>query len=332
MFGNQENLEVPADARGTMTANTRRRKAWVVAVLAMVWVAWPATSRPVRAESRWSGSRIMAEVMQRHHLSPYVFEEQTMILMDAADHLDVRQLRRFSRIEIDGSVKFLLVFDNPAEIRGVSLLALRSPGGQIHNGIYLPAFGRELKSSGDASRGSHFLGTDFALEDLAFETTTGYDYIRAPDRITDRAAYFVVEAYPQNGDGGTGDGDKSIYSLRRHQIRQDTFFIVRTDYYDRRGRFFKSQTFHDLKRVDGDMWRADMILMENHRERHKTLVKIDRRIFSRDYVPPAIFTPRWLFESRHLRDTQTGLFQDATRPPVPENAAGGQDEGRRTED
>jgi hypothetical protein len=53
-----------------------------------------------------------------------------------------------------------------------------------------------------------------------------------------------------------------------------------------------------------------MLLMENQKERHKTLIKIDRRIFSRDYVPPEIFTPAWLLEDRHVQGTQRHLFQD----------------------
>jgi hypothetical protein len=45
------------------------------------------------------------------------------------------------------------------------------------------------------------------------------------------------------------------------------------------------------------MWRADMILMEDSKEHHKSLIKINRRIFSRDYVSAEIFTADWLFKN-----------------------------------
>ena len=105
---------------------------------------WPLPSKTAHAEEEWTGQRIMKEAFKRHHLSPYVYEEQTMILMDSAGHRDVRDVRRFSRVESDGTVKFLLVFDNPAEVRGVALLAIRYPSGKTESGVYLPAFGKKL--------------------------------------------------------------------------------------------------------------------------------------------------------------------------------------------
>jgi hypothetical protein len=62
------------------------------------------------------------------------------------------------------------------------------------------------------------------------------------------------------------------------------------------------------------MWRANMILMENYKGRHKTLLKINQRVFSHDYVPPEIFTAAWLLENRHILDTKKRLLQDAFRP------------------
>ena len=45
----------------------------------------------------WSGLQIMREAKRRHEHFPYVFEEQTMVLIDAQGNRSVRKLRRFSR-------------------------------------------------------------------------------------------------------------------------------------------------------------------------------------------------------------------------------------------
>ncbi|MBW1841918.1 MAG: outer membrane lipoprotein-sorting protein [Deltaproteobacteria bacterium] len=246
----------------------------------------PIFSTLSNAGETWNGRRIMEEVLQRHELYPYVFEEQTMILIDSAGNRDVRKVRRFSRVEADGTVKYLLVFDNPAEVRGVALLVIRHRTGRVDSRIYLPAFGREMISTAGNRRGGHFLGTDFSIEDLTVEVLSDFRYIRETDHEIDKIPYFVIAAFPINAEIERSTG----YGLRRHFIRQDNFFIVRTDYYDPRIRFVKQRTHHDLKRVDGDMWRNNMILMENHKEQHKSLIKIDRRVFSRDYVPSEIFT------------------------------------------
>ena len=280
-------------------------------VLIPALLFFPVFSEPVQANEIWTGPLIMDEVFKRHELFPYVFEEQTMIMMDSEGNRDVRKVRRFSRVEKDGTVKYLLVFDHPSEIRGVALLAIRQHTGHVESWIYLPAFEKKLKSNALKSRGSHFLGTDFALEDLAAEVLSDFRYVRVADKKINKIAHFIVEAFPQDEKIERNTG----YSLRRHFIRKDNFFIIRTDYYDRRVRLFKSQTCHDLKRVDGDMWRANMILMENHKEQHTTLIKIDRRVFSHDYVPPEMFTSTWLLENRHIQGTERRFSR--TPPDLP---------------
>ncbi|MFC1886928.1 outer membrane lipoprotein-sorting protein [Thermodesulfobacteriota bacterium] len=268
-------------------------------------------NRRAWADKTWTGRLIMEEAFNRHELFPYVFEKQTMILMDDEGNRDVRLVRRFSRVEKDKTVKYLLVFDNPAEIRGVALLAVRHHSSRREVGIYLPALGKKLKFKSGDNGSSHFLGTDFAIGDLTKEMLSDFRYIRAADQKIDKIVYFVVEAFPKNEKIEQNTG----YSLRRHFIRHDNFFIVRTDYFDRLKRFSKRQTRHDLKKVDGDMWRADMILMENSKERHKTLIKINQRVFSRDYTPPEVFTTAWLLENRHVQDVEKQLFQSVTGAP-----------------
>jgi len=279
-----------------------------VIVLILGLLISPVSSKSVQADEIWTGRRIMDEVLKRHEMFPYVFEEQTMILTDGAGNRNVRKLRRFSRVEKDGTVKYLLVFDHPAEVRGVALLAIRQPTGPIENKVYLPAFGRALKSNAGDDRGSHFLGTDFAIKDLTAEVLSDFRYVRVADLKMNKTSYFVVEAFPRDKETERATG----YGLRRHFIRQDNFFIVRTDFFDRRGRLSKRQTHHDLKKVGGDMWRANMILMEDYKEEHNTLIKISRRVFSQDYVPPEMFTDDWLLENRHIQGTERRLSRDVS--------------------
>jgi len=280
-----------------------------VIVLILGLLFSPVSSGSVQANEIWTGRRIMDEAFKRHEMFPYVFEEQTMILTDGAGNRNVRKLRRFSRVEKDGTVKYLLVFDNPTEVRGVALLAIRHHTGHVETKVYLPAFGKTLKSNAGDNRGSHFLGTDFAIEDLTAEVLSDFRYVRVADLKMNKTSYFVVEAFPQDKQTERTTG----YSLRRHFIRQDKFFIVRTDFFDRRGRLSKSQTHHDLKKVSGDMWRANMILMKDYKEEHETLIKISRRVFSNDYVPPEMFTAAWLLENRHIQGTERRLSQDVSR-------------------
>lgn len=244
----------------------------------------------------WSAERIMQESRQRHEQFPYVYEEQTMVLSDGAGAREVRKCRRFSRIEDDGRFKFLLVFDDPQEIRGVALLAVRNPDGTIERGVYLPAFGDTLKRPAGNDAG-HFLGTDFAVGDLTPDALEEYRYVRAEDRMMEDTALFVIDAYPVSAEVERATG----YGLRRHLLRKDNFVIIQTDFFDRRLRFRKRITHHDIKRVNSTSWRANMIVANDEREGHRTLLKVDRRVYSRDYVPGEIFEPEFLLANGHMR-------------------------------
>ncbi len=253
-------------------------------------------------DPEWTGAKIMQESDDRHQQFPFIYEEQTMVLIDSAGHRNVRRLRRYTRLEDSGEVKFLLVFDDPSEIRGVALVAIREPGGSVRHGVYLPAFGPNIKVPEQTGIGEHFLGTDFAIEDLTPETLEDYRYVRQRDRIIEGADYFVVDAYPNKSTPGVRTG----YGLRRHVIRKDNFMVVQTDVYDAALRFFKRVTHHDLRQVDGDSWRANMIVANDRRETHRTLLKVDRRVYSQDYVPAELFAVDFLTSNRHVVDAAVG--------------------------
>ncbi len=73
-------------------------------------------------------------------------------------------------------------------------------------------------------------------------------------------------------------------------IRQNNFFISRIDYFDHQGRLLKRQTRHDIHRIGGNMWRADLISEENMLNHYRSMLKIERRVYSRGYVPEELFS------------------------------------------
>ncbi|MCG8632561.1 MAG: outer membrane lipoprotein-sorting protein [Desulfobacterales bacterium] len=252
-----------------------------------------------QAKEGLTGAQVITEAVTRHSGFPWIYEEQTLVLRDNTGRKNVRKLRKFSRIESDQTVKLMMVFDFPREVRGMALTSVLDPSGGVENRIYLPGLGRTLLTG--KGRGNQFLGTDFTIEDLV-EFVNRYRYQRTPDRVIDKVAYFVVEAFDRNGEQSGGKiPNGSAYGKRRLFVRKDIFFIVRTDFFDRAGRMIKQLTRHDIKKTHQDMWQAGMLLMNNKRLNHSTLIKTDKRILSRDLVPAEIFTQAWLDTYRHLR-------------------------------
>jgi outer membrane lipoprotein-sorting protein len=241
--------------------------------------------------SETSGAEIMEEVQKRHEQFPYIYEEQSMVMEDRHGARDTRKARRYSRVEEDGSVKFLLLFDYPREVKGVALLANRDADGNTTKYIYLPALGEQLIESTGEGSNDNFLGTDFSVENLTGEVLTDHFYVRREDKEIEGFKYFVLDVYKAS------DQTTKQQKLRRHFIRQDNLYITLTHHYDKQGRLSRIQSHHDLKAVDGDMWRANMILMEDKKQTHQSLIKISRRVFSHDYVPVEVFTAEWLYEN-----------------------------------
>jgi hypothetical protein len=260
--------------------------------LALLLVA-PVSAADENDPMQWAtGLELMEAVRERHQLYPYVYEEQSLVLTDRHGRRETRQVRTYMRMEDDGSVKYLLLFDSPSEVEGVALMAVRDPEGETRKYFYLPAHGGALLEAGGDSYGQNFLGTDFAVEDLTGEVLDDYRYSRQRDERINGAPHYVVDAY-RRSEGGV-DGPVEM----RHYIAPDKLVVVRTDYLDQFGRLRKRQGFHDLRPVGGGAWRANLIHMDDLRNRHQSLIRVERRVFSRDYVPSEIFTAEWLQENQ----------------------------------
>lgn len=253
-----------------------------------------------------TGRQIMDEVSRRHD-RPYEAENQDMTLIDRRGNTEDRTLRRFAR-EVDGGLyRYLVVFDAPAGVRGVALLTWQNRGTSDDQWMHLPAYGRQMKRSADGGKRNYFMGTDFAFEDMTAEERSKYRYERQPDAIAkmndqsgatvEEIDSYVVDAYPKDEALAAETG----YQYRRLYVSKDHYFIRRIDFYDRRGQFIKTQTTWDMVALDGNAWRANTILMDNHKEEHKTLVRITSRDLTDAAVPAEMFEQRWVTSGRHLR-------------------------------
>ena len=239
------------------------------------------------------GRALMEAVYARHDQYPFVYEEQSLVLIDHRGDRMTRRMTRYSRVEADGTARLMLLFTSPPEVEGVAMLATRPPDeDDMQMAMYLPALGAQLVESGSGGAASSFLGTDFTIENLIGEVLDDYRYARRRSRLIRGVPHHVIDVFDIRDEAATAR------PRRRHFVRADSLYITRTDHFDQLGRVEKRQTTHDLRPVDGPMWRGDMILMEDYRSAHRSLLKIDRRVFSRDYVPEEMFALDWLVANR----------------------------------
>ncbi|MDZ7642104.1 MAG: outer membrane lipoprotein-sorting protein [Desulfurivibrio sp.] len=267
------------------------RIAGTVAALSMLLL----TALPALAENL-TGRQILDEVAERHE-RPYELESQRMILIDRNDNREEREVKRYVRQGDDDEYKYLVVFHAPSGIRGVSLLTWQQSQGDDDQWLYMPAHGRQMRRIAKGGRRNYFMGTDYAFEDLVFESREKFTYERLADETIDGTTYYVVKSTPQDEELQKESG----YKYRQLWIRQDIFFVTRTDYYDRRGRFLKRQTNEDIVQVEGKTWRANRSIMDNESTKHQTVIEVRERDFAEDAVPARNFTRRFVTSGRHLR-------------------------------
>jgi len=239
-----------------------------------------------------TGRELMRAVYDQQQRYPFIYEELSMVTVDHRGNKKTKSLRFFSRAESNDDMKMLLLFDSPQELEGVAFLARHSKNGAFLSKLYLPAFEQSLIENSGDDADTNFLDTDFTIENLIGGDLDKYFYERQRDSIVDDTYYYVVDVYLA---GSIHRDQRKL--LRRHYILQDNLFVTRTDFFDSIGRLRKRQSAHDLIRVTGEIWTANMRLMEDYTRESKTLIKVTRRVYSAGYVPERVFTAKWLFEN-----------------------------------
>ena len=265
------------------------RARWVSAALAALGAACGV------AFDAPDGAGILARERAHRPQVCCIYQELTMILSDAAGEHRVRRMRWYERRASDGSSRLLLVFVAPVDVRGAAVLLTRDAPGGARAEIYLPALGRSLGLVAGTQSAMGLVGSDFKLADLLGEAPRDFSNQREADAEIDRSMHYVVRGTPASAAAQRAGGGP-----RRYYLRKGDYFLVRIDFLDAQGRLARRQTFRDPKQVEPGAWQADMVLMEDFGERHRTLIKVERRVFSPEYVPPEIFSRQWLVEQRYL--------------------------------
>ena len=245
------------------------------------------------ARAEMSGRQIMDEQKTRHEVdSEYV--EVVMLLADNKGNKEKRLTKQYNKKLGNGEARALLVFLDPADIKGTALLTWDHDKDPSDQWLYLPAQGK-MQRIAEGSKKSYFMGTDFTYEDLEPEDMDNYVYTVVKSEALDGAACWVVEAVPAN----EAKKRESSYSKRLLWIRQDNYVTVKVEFYDRRERVMKTQTAHDLENVQGTVWRARKTLMDNVSKDHKTVMGLKARELNKP-IDDQVFTERFILKGSHL--------------------------------
>jgi len=215
-----------------------------------------ALGRVAFTETR-DGRDIVADSEARHKLADETLTID-MRLKNGRGGERERKARIWSMENRDGLEKMMLVFLEPADIKGTGLLTWEQEDREDDQWLYLPASRRERRIAAGGKR-DRFMGTEFAYEDLQSENLALYDYRLAGEETFRGQTCYLVEATPRDEESARASG----YSLRKLWIRKDILFTVKVEYFDKRGRPAKELENSEPKPIEGDVWRSDVAEMKN---------------------------------------------------------------------
>lgn len=234
------------------------RAALVILMCALASGAWAEDAR-----------KLIEESLRRHAPPPFVYQEQTLILSNNLGQHTVRTARFYGRTDENGEAR-LLAIETPADLRGATVFVARDANGGRRRG---------------PDPASPVFGSDYSVADFEGEQPRDFVYEAEDPQDLDRVAHHVLRATPRDDAVARATG----YGVRRVFLRKDNLFVSRVDFLDRQGQIAKRRTFRDPRPDESGAWRAGMILTEDLREDRRTLIKVERRVHSHDYVPDAVF-------------------------------------------
>ena len=180
-----------------------------------------------------------------------------------------RQMHSRSLEVADDGDKSLIVFDDPADVKGTALLTFSHKVGQDDQWLWLPALKR-VKRISSSNKSGPFVGSEFAYEDLSSQEVEKYTYKYLRDDTMDGMDFFVVERYPVD--------KKSGYTRQIAWIDQEHYRAHKVEFYDRKKSLLKTLTSSEFEQYLDQFWRPLRMEMINHQTGKSTLLTF------RDYV------------------------------------------------
>ena len=212
-----------------------------------------------------------------------------MVIRGRGDSVSERQMDQYSKKDTGGNNRSVVVFGEPATVRGTRFLTIENQNGPNEQWIFLPSLGR-IRRIAAAEGSSSFVGTDFSYDDLAStdrRSNLDNHTILREESLNGRACY-VIESTPI---------DTSYqYSRMVQWIDRENFVPHKVELYDRRGNQVKLLEILELREVQGRLSPTVTRMASLAAGTSTTLNVVNLRYD--DPIPESVFTTNFLETGR----------------------------------
>jgi outer membrane lipoprotein-sorting protein len=210
-----------------------------------------------------------------------------MLLTSARGEQTRRRLRyRLLEQPSDGD-KAMIVFDDPADVKGTALLTYTHKVGEDDQWLYLPALKRVKRIAANNKAGP-FVASEFAYEDLASQEVEKYRHKYLRDEMLSGRDCFVLERMPVDPESG--------YARQTIWLDKADYRQWQVAYFDRKNEPLKTLVASDFKQYAGKYWRPSILDMSNTQTGKRTRLtfsnysfgaKLSERDFDRNSLQDA---------------------------------------------
>jgi len=183
----------------------------------------------------------------------------------------------------DGEASYLEV-SAPANLKDTRFLFIeRGPGGSLQY-IYTRSFGRSIRVGGDARKQS-FLGSEFYVSDLIMPDLNAFTFTVTGEEEVGGRKCKLVESVPKN------PADEP-YSKVVMAIDPADALILRTQFFDPKGKLLKVWTVEKIEKVQG-YWTPRLNSVTNVQDNTSSKLEITEVKYEAD-IPDEVFTKPYL--------------------------------------
>lgn len=188
-----------------------------------------------------------------------------IMVINRRGHKLVRKMELFSK-KYGSDERRLIKFIEPPDVRGVMYLTWSYEDLEKDDDmwVFLPAEALVRRISGGGKKGS-FMRSDFANEDIERREVDDDEHKLLHSEEFSGVDCYVIERIAKKQ-------QDTNYSKRIVWVRKDTWLPMKTEFYNKRGKHFKTATYGGFKEIKG-IWTVTKIMVETPGRKSKTMMQ-----------------------------------------------------------
>lgn len=230
--------------------------------LALVTALTFATATPAHAQTPGAEEMVKKELAAFYYSGKDMSARVSMRLINAQGNVRQRDMVMLRTNKGDaGDQRYMMMFDAPADVKGMSFLIWKYAKAEGDRWMYFPAL-KAIKRIAADDKKSSFVGSDFTYEDVSGRPLGDeqHTFVRN-DQVGGRKVY-VVDSRPKGG---------ADYAMRSIWIDQERWLPLKEEYVDAQGKPLRVFSADKVEQVGG-MWTVTERSMKNLQTGHKTEV------------------------------------------------------------